>query len=421
MDYFTYRGGVLHAEDVPLDAIAAEVGTPFYCYSRATIERHYTVMAAQFEGMDHRICFALKANSNLAVLKILANLGAGADVVSEGEVRRALAAGIPASRIVFSGVGKTRDEMRFAVEQGVFQFNVESEPELYLLSDVAAEMGKKARVALRVNPDVAAGTHAKITTGLKTSKFGIDMNRAKAMYRKASGLPGIDLKGISVHIGSQIVAFEAFEAAFVRVAQFVEEMRAEGLTVQVVDLGGGIGIRYAEESHPDLERYGEIVRRTVGHLGCELIFEPGRIIVGNAGILVSRVIYVKKAEARTFAIIDAAMNDLIRPSLYGAYHEIIPVREPDGNATITVDVVGPVCESGDTFAEQRQLSEVGPDDMIAFRSAGAYGAVMASNYNSRLTIPEVLVDGSRWSVIRPRPTYEALLGHDRIPDWLEAP
>lgn len=419
MDHFSYRNGVLHAEDVSVEAIAAEVGTPFYCYSRATIERHYTVMDEELNGLNHRICFALKSNSNLAVLKVLARLGAGADVVSEGEIRRALAAGIPASRIVFSGVGKTAAEMRFALEHDLFQFNVESEPELYRLSEVAAAMGKVARVALRINPDVEAKTHAKITTGLKTSKFGIDMATARALYRSGGSLPGIALHGVSVHIGSQIVAFDAFEAAFTRVAQFVEELRADGITVTSVDLGGGIGIRYAEESHPDLKRYADIVRRTVGHLGCELLFEPGRIIVGNAGLLVSEVIYVKEAEARTFVIIDAAMNDLMRPSLYGAYHDITPVRERDGGDLLAVDVVGPVCESSDLFAEQRTLPRLAPGELVAFRSAGAYGAVMASVYNTRPLVPEVMVDGGRWSVIRPRPSYDALLGQDRIPEWLE--
>lgn len=420
MDYFSYRGGVLHAEDVPLTAIAAEVGTPFYCYSRATIERHYNVMHEQFAGLDHRICFAVKANSNLAVLRTLARLGAGADTVSEGEIRRALAAGIPAERIVFSGVGKTAQELQFGLEHAIFQFNVESEPELRLLSDIAARMGKTARVVLRVNPDVEAKTHAKITTGLKTSKFGITMEQARGLYREAQRLPGIDLKGVSVHIGSQIIAFDAFEAAFTRVASFVEELRADGVPVQSVDLGGGIGIRYAQESHPDLERYAAIVKRTVGHLGCELVFEPGRIIVGNAGVLVSEVIYLKQTEARDFLIIDAAMNDLMRPSLYGAYHEIVPLREPlPGAVTQAVDVVGPVCESSDLFAEQRTLPPLQPGDLLAFRSAGAYGAVMSSTYNTRPLIPEVLVDGGRWSVIRPRVGYEELLRQDRIPDWLE--
>ncbi len=419
MNPFTYRDGVLHAEGVPLPAIAAEVGTPFYCYSTAALVANYRAYAGAFEGQDAGVCYALKANSNLAVVRTLAQQGAGADVVSEGEMRRALAAGVPANRIVFSGVGKTREEMRAALEAGIYQLNVESVPELEALSEVASSLGAEAPIAIRVNPDVDAKTHAKIATGKKENKFGIDWDHAREVYARAAALPGIRPLGIAVHIGSQLTDLAPFRAAFERVVELLHALRADGIDIQRLDLGGGIGIRYRDETPPDLNEYAGMVRSITGNLGCHVTLEPGRALVGNAGILVSKVVYLKHGLARRFLIVDAAMNDLIRPSLYDAYHAIKPVTEPAADVEpMTVDVVGPVCESGDTFALQRPLPPMKADDLVAFCSAGAYGAVMASTYNTRPLAPEVLVNGDAFAVVRPRPKIEDLLGLDRVPEWL---
>ena len=418
MDHFHYVNGVYHAEDVALDALAAQVGTPFYCYSTATLTRHYKVFSGHFSDMDAKICFAVKANSNLGVLNTLSKLGCGADVVSEGEIRLAMAAGIKPSDIVFSGVGKTASEMAYALDQNIFQFNVESEPELDLLNDVALSKNTKARIAVRVNPDVDPRTHAKISTGQKESKFGIAMPNALPVYRYASSLRGIDVQGVSVHIGSQLTNLEPFAQAFARVRAFVGELRAEGCTIKTLDLGGGLGIPYGQEEPPMPDVYAEIAKREMKDLGCTLMFEPGRVLVGNAGILVSRVVYVKKSTNRLFVIVDAAMNDLIRPTLYGAYHDIVPVIAPSGNAsTELVDVVGPVCETGDIFAEQRLLKVPAAGDLMVFRSAGAYGAVMSCTYNARPLIAEVMVNGDKSAIVRPRQTYEDLVGRDIIPQW----
>lgn len=418
MDHFHYKNGVYHAEDVNLALLAEDMGTPFYCYSTATLTRHYTVFAGHFADIDSKVCFAVKANSNVGVLHTLGKLGCGADVVSEGEIRLAMAAGIKPQDIVFSGVGKTASEMAFALDQDIFQFNAESEPEVDLLNHVAISKGKKARIAVRVNPDVDPKTHAKISTGQKESKFGIPMAAALPLYRYANGLAGIEVQGVSVHIGSQLVHLEPFAQAFARVRSFVGELRAEGYKIRTLDLGGGLGIPYGQEEPPMPDMYAEIAKREMKDLGCKILFEPGRVLVGNAGILVSRVIYVKKSGSRIFVIVDAAMNDLIRPTLYGAYHDIIPVVTPTGDTpTELVDVVGPVCETGDIFAEQRLLKVPQPGDLVAFRSAGAYGAVMASTYNARPLIAEVMVNGVQSAIIRPRQTYEDLIGRDRIPQW----
>lgn len=421
MDHFLYRNGVLHAEDVPLPEIAAAVGTPVYVYSTATLVRHYRVFEEALAGLPHLICYALKANPNLAVVRLLASLGAGADVVSEGEYRRALAAGIPGDRIVFSGVGKTRDEMRLALENGIRQFNVESEPELRALSEVAASMGLRAPIAIRVNPDVDALTHAKIATGKSENKFGIPIARARDVYAEAARLPGIEVVGIDVHIGSQLTALAPFEQAFGKLAELAEVLRADGHEIRRLDLGGGLGIPYrrANEAPPLPFDYGEVIRRTVGHLGCEIEIEPGRLIAGNAGVLLSRVIYLKVGEGRDFLIVDAAMNDLLRPALYDAWHDIVPVLEPAaGTVMQPLDVVGPVCETGDTFATRRPLPPLGEGDLIAFRSAGAYGAAMASEYNSRPLVPEVMVDGDHYAVVRKRPSFDEMLARDTIPEWM---
>lgn len=419
MDFFDYKSGILHAENVSIPELAKTIGTPFYCYSTATLVRHFQVFQEPFKDLPHKICFAVKANSNLAVLSTLAKQGAGADVVSEGEIRRALAAGVAPENIVFSGVGKTRDEMRFALEQNIFQFNIESEPEMLALSDVASAMGKRAAIAIRVNPDVDAKTNAKISTGKKENKFGVDIEHAPALYAKAATLPGIKVQGVSMHIGSQLTSTEPFRQAFTKLRELVLTLRAQGITIETVDAGGGLGVPYEKTDEPPLPAdYAHVVRSLLGDLGCMLLFEPGRLLVGNAGIMVSSVIYVKPTENRTFAIIDAAMNDLMRPSLYGAYHEIIPVQET--NAPLQpVDIVGPVCETGDTFAEKRPLPLPKEGDLLVFRTAGAYGAVMSGTYNTRHLIPEVLVNDHEYAVIRPRQTYDDLLGQDRIPKWLK--
>jgi len=417
MDHFDYKDGIYHAEGVALDRIAAEVGTPFYCYSTATLTRHFNVFREHFADLKPKICYAVKANGNLAVLKTLAKLGAGADVVSEGEIRVALAAGIKPGDIVFSGIGKTEAEMKFALEQDIFQFNVESEPELELLDAVAQAAGKRARIAIRVNPDVDPKTHAKISTGQKETKFGISMKHALPVYKRAASMKGIQVQSVSVHIGSQLTQLEPFAEAFARVRGFVEELRANGIAIPTLDLGGGLGIPYGKEAPPLPEAYSQIVREQVGALGCQLVFEPGRVLVGNAGILVSRVLYVKHSENRIFVVVDAGMNDLMRPTLYSAYHEILPVVQTKVSP-VHVDVVGPVCETGDIFAEQRELPLPKAGDLIAFRSAGAYGSSMAGTYNARPLLAEVMVNGDAFAVIRKRQTYEELLARDELPGWL---
>ncbi len=421
MDHFTYKNGYLHAEDVPLSDIAASAGTPFYVYSTATLTRHYRLFTDALSPLPHQVCFAIKSLSNVAVLKVLGDLGAGMDVVSIGEYLRAKAAGVPGDRIVFSGVGKTRSEMRAALEGGIRQFNVESEPELRALSEVAASMGAVAPITIRVNPDVDAKTHEKIATGKKENKFGIPISRAPQVYAEAASLPGIDVVGIDVHIGSQLTDLAPFEEAYLKVADLTRQLRAEGHNIRRLDLGGGLGIPYTRgnDAPPLPSDYGAMIKRTVGDLGCEIEIEPGRLISGNAGLLVAAVIYVKQGEERDFLILDAAMNDLIRPSMYGAHHDIVPVVEPvPGAEQQTYDVVGPVCETGDTFAKARSLPRIAAGDLVAFRSAGAYGAVMASEYNSRPLIPEVLVHGDQFAVIRARPTFDEMVNRDRLPSWL---
>jgi diaminopimelate decarboxylase len=419
MDHFLYRDGILHAEDVALPAIAAAVGTPVYVYSTATLARHYRVLVEALNPLPHLVCFSVKALSNVAVLKLLGDLGAGMDVVSEGEYRRARAAGVPGGRILFSGVGKTRAEMRVALEGGIRQFNVESEAELRALSEVAAGLGVTVPVALRVNPDVDARTHAKIATGMKDSKFGIPFGRARAIYAEAASLPGLRVVGIDVHIGSQLTDLAPFEAAFRRVAELAVVLRADGHAIERLDLGGGLGIPYARsgEMPPLPAAFGALVKRTVGHLGCAIDIEPGRLIAGNAGILLASVIYTKAGEGRDFVILDAAMNDLLRPAMYDAHHDIVPVAETAAPLA-PFDVVGPVCETGDTFARDRPLPPLAAGDLVAFRSAGAYGAVMASEYNTRPLVPEVLVRGDHFAVIRARPTFDEIIGRDRLPPWL---
>ena len=421
MDHFLYKKGALHAEDVAVRNIAAEVGTPFYCYSTATLTRHYQLFTQALDPMPHLVCFAIKSLSNIAVLKVLGNLGAGMDVVSGGEYQRALAAGVSGEKIVFSGVGKTQDEMRMALLGGIRQFNVESEAELLALSQVASSLDKIAPITIRVNPDVDAKTHEKIATGKKENKFGIPINRAPEVYALAASLPGIDVIGIDVHIGSQLTALAPFEEAYLKIAELTVRLREQGHNIRRLDLGGGLGIPYEKSNLPLPlpSDYGALIKRTLGHLGCEIEIEPGRLISGNAGILVSKVIYVKEGEGQDFLILDAAMNDLVRPSMYGAHHDIIPVQEAAiGAKTRPYDIVGPVCETGDTFAKARPLTDLTAGDLVAFRSAGAYGAVMASEYNSRPLIPEVLVHDHNFAVIRPRPTLEEMIARDRMPEWL---
>ncbi|KQT58608.1 diaminopimelate decarboxylase [Methylobacterium sp. Leaf456] len=421
MHHFQYRDGRLHAEDVDLTALAAEVGTPFYCYSTATLERHYRVFAEAFSGDDALVCFAMKANSNQAVLTTLARRGAGMDIVSEGELRRALAAGVPGERIVFSGVGKTKDEMAAALEAGILCFNVESEPELAALSEVAASRGERAPVSIRVNPDVDALTHAKISTGKSENKFGIPITRAREVYARAARMPGLDLVGVDTHIGSQITDLAPFESAARRLCELAGALLADGHGLHHVDFGGGLGIPYRDDNAPppDPAALAAILRPHFWPLGLRPVFEIGRMIAGNAGILVTRVVYVKPTEAKTFVIVDAAMNDLIRPTLYEAFHALRPLTEaaPDA-ARITADVVGPVCETGDYLALAREMPAVAAGDLIAVMSAGAYGAVQAGTYNSRRLVPEVLVSGDRAAVVRPRPSYEDLIRLDRVPEWL---
>ena len=421
MHHFAYRDGTLYAEDVDLTALADAVGTPFYCYSTATLERHYRVFAGAFADVDALVCYAMKANSNQAVIATLARLGAGADVVSGGELLRARAAGVPPDKIMFSGVGKTAHELALAVEQRILCINVESEAELELLAEIAAAKGRVADISIRVNPDVDPKTHAKIATGRAENKFGIPISRAREVYGRAARLEGVRVVGVDMHIGSQIVELDPFTDAFALLAHFVRELRADGHVIRHVDLGGGLGIPYREDNEPppDPSAYSAVVKRATRDLDCQLIFEPGRLIVGNAGILVTRVLYVKSGEAKTFVIVDAGMNDLVRPTLYDAHHDIRPVYEwPVGAPRIIADVVGPVCESGDFLALDRSLVAPEPGDLLAVMTAGAYGAVEAGTYNTRALVPEVLVKASEWALVRPRVTAEQLIALDRLPAWL---
>ncbi len=421
MDHFLYRDGALYAEDVPISEIAAAVGTPFYVYSTATLLRHFKLFDDALDGMDHLVCYAMKAASNQAILKTLAQAGAGMDVVSGGEYLRAKAAGVPGDKIVFSGVGKTADEIRTALTGGIRQFNVESEPEMEVINAVALDLGVVAPITVRVNPDVDAKTHAKIATGKSENKFGIPIARASEVYAHADTLPGLEVIGIDVHIGSQLTELEPFELAYTKVAELTEQLRSEGHNIRRLDLGGGLGIPYtrANDAPPLPVEYGALIKKTLGHLDCEIEIEPGRLIAGNAGLMVSKVIYVKSGEGRDFLILDGAMNDLIRPAMYEAHHDIVAVQEPaPGVEQQPYDIVGPVCETGDTFAKQRNMPPLAPGDLVAFRSAGAYGAVMASEYNTRPLIPEVLVHGDQFAVIRERPSFDEIINRDTIPEWL---
>lgn len=421
MHYFAYRDGVLHAEAVNLAALADRVGTPFYCYSTATLERHYRIFAGAFSDVPSLVCYAVKANSNQAVLTSLARLGCGADVVSAGELKRALAAGISPHKIMFSGIGKTAAELAAAADADILCVNVESEPELELLSAIAAEKARTVAISIRVNPDVDARTHRKIATGKSENKFGIPISRAREVYARAAKRPGLRVIGVDMHIGSQITELAPFGDAFALLSDFVQTLRGDGHVIDHVDLGGGLGIPYrdGDEQPPDPAAYAAIVKRATHNLGCTLIFEPGRLIVGNAGILVTRVLYLKRGEAKIFVIVDAAMNDLMRPTLYEAHHEIWPVTETSPTAArLTADVVGPVCESGDFLALDRDLPEPGPGDLLAVMSAGAYGAVQAGTYNTRALVPEVLVRGGEWALVRPRLDADAIIALDRVPGWL---
>jgi diaminopimelate decarboxylase len=421
MHHFAYRGGVLHAEDVSLDALASEVGTPFYCYSTATLTRHYKVFSDAFSGADALVCYSIKANSNLAVLKTLSNLGSGMDVVSEGELRRACAAGVPPEKIVFSGVGKTRAEMAYALAEGIYAFNVESEAELAALNEVATQAGTSARVAFRVNPDIDPNTHKKISTGKAEDKFGVPYERARGLYGQAGELPGIDPCGIHMHIGSQITDLKPFKDAFALLRNLAGQLKEDGRTLEFINFGGGLGVPYkaGDRVPPQPDDYAKTVLEAARGLGVKLLFEPGRMIAANAGILVTRVLYTKTGVAKSFTVVDAGMNDLIRPTLYEAWHDIIPVDEALRDAPAqTTDIVGPVCETGDYLALDRKLPEYSDGDLMAVLTAGAYGAVQSSSYNTRLLIPEVLVNGGDYALIRPRPTFDDMLGRDKIPDWL---
>ena len=418
MDHFEYKNGVLAAEDVPVSEIAEAVGTPFYCYSSATIERHFQVFSEALSDVSATVCFAVKANSNIAVLKIMADMGAGADVVSSGELTRALKAGMPANKIVFSGVGKTRDELAHALSENILQINVESEPELHALNEIAGSMSVIAPVAFRINPDVDAHTHDKISTGRSEDKFGIEWTRIHDVINRASKLPNIEITGLAVHIGSQLTELQPFRDAFIRLRDIVAILRADGHAIPRLDLGGGLGIPYDSAETPSPAEYGKVVSEVLGDVECDLLFEPGRLIVGNAGILVTQIVYVKEGATRRFLILDAAMNDLMRPSLYDAKHDIVPAIEPISGANLErVDVVGPVCETGDTFATEIDLPAAEAGDLLAIRSAGAYGAVMSSTYNSRALIPEVLVKGDKYSIVRERIEPDTLLNYENLPNW----
>lgn len=418
MDHFDYANGRLCAEQVPLAHIAAEVGTPFYCYSTATIERHFNVLNDALSGMSATLCYAVKANSNIAVIKSLADLGSGADVVSSGELDRARAAGVPADKIVFSGVGKTTEEIEHALRERILQINVESEPEIARVNSVAQSLGVRAPIALRINPDIDAKTHDKVSTGRKEDKFGVDWSRTHEIVKSLGAFPHVELVGLAMHIGSQLTSLDPFRSAFQRMRDLIGEVEALGCQIRTVDLGGGLGIPYESDLPPTPEAYASVVREIFGDLNYKLLFEPGRLIVGNAGILVTKALYVKEGDHRKFLIVDAAMNDLLRPSLYDATHRIVPVAEPAGQAEEPYDVVGPICETGDKFGEAVTLPSAGEDDLYAIRSAGAYGAVMSSTYNSRPLVPEVLVKGDRFWIIRRRVEIEELLGYESLPDWM---
>jgi diaminopimelate decarboxylase len=420
MNHFDYRGGILHAEGVALDRLAATVGTPFYCYSTATLTRHYDVFAGAFADVRALVCYAMKANSNQAIVKTLAGLGAGADVVSGGELKRALLAGVAPDKIMFSGVGKTQSELVAAIDAGILCVNVESEPELALLSQIASAKGRRVDISLRVNPDVDARTHAKIATGKSENKFGIPISRAREVYARAAKLPGVRVSGVDMHIGSQITELQPFDDAFALLSEFVHVLRADGHAIDHVDLGGGLGIPYRDgDDPPGPQAYAAVVKRATASLDCTLIFEPGRLIVGNAGILVTRVLYVKRGEAKTFVIVDAGMNDLVRPTLYEAHHEVRPVKEPGAGARqILADVVGPVCESGDFLARDRTIAEPAPGDLLAVLTAGAYGAVQAGTYNTRPLVAEVMVKDNQYSVVRPHTGVDEIIALDRLPDWM---
>lgn len=418
MDHFLYRDGALYAEDVAVADIAGAVGTPFYCYSTATLERHYRAFESALDGVPSTICFAVKANSNGAVLRCLSDLGSGADVVSEGELRQALAAGIDPAKIVFSGVGKTPNEMAFALDAKIGQFNVESRSELQALDAVARDKGERAPIAIRINPDVDAGTHDKISTGRAHDKFGIAWAEAWGVYHEAADMVGIEVVGIAVHIGSQIIGLGPFEAAFTAVAGAVADLRADGHDIRRIDLGGGLGVPYSGEAPPSPEEYGDLAKRIVGGLGCELVIEPGRAIAANAGILVTQVVHQKTADGHPIVVVDVGMNDFARPAMYDALHDIVPVTEADDGAATSADVVGPVCETSDRFRLNYPLEPVNTGDLLAIRSAGAYGSVMASNYNSRLLVSEVMVKGDAFAVVRPRQTYDDLLAQTVLPPWL---
>ena len=420
MHHFAYRNGVLHAEAVSLDALAQNVGTPFYCYSTATLTRHYQVFAAAFADVDALVCYAMKANSNQAVVATLARLGAGADVVSGGELKRARLAGVAADKIMFSGIGKTAAELALAVDENILCINVESEPELEMLSSIAAGKGRTAHISVRVNPDIDARTHHKIATGKAENKFGIPISRAREVYALAAKLPGVKATGVDMHIGSQITDLDPFGNAFALLADFVRTLRSDGHTISHIDLGGGLGIPYRDDNEPPPhpEEYAKLVKRATRDLNCRLIFEPGRLIVGNAGILVTRVLFVKHGEAKNFVVVDAAMNDLIRPTLYDAYHQIRPVKEVGAGKRIHADVVGPVCESGDFLARDRDMAEPKSGDLLAVMTAGAYGAVQAGTYNTRPLLPEVLVKGGEWALVRPRLETDQIVALDRMPAWL---
>ncbi len=422
MHHFDYKNGALHAEDVAITALADKIGTPFYCYSASTIRRHIQVFSQAFSGLDILVCYAIKANSNQAVLRLLADEGAGMDVVSGGELARALAAGVPGNKITFSGVGKTGEEIRDALAVNIFCFNVESEAELDAISKIAVQMGKQANISLRVNPDVDARTHVKISTGRAENKFGVALSRARAVYARAAKLPGLRVTGVDMHIGSQLTELEPFDEAFSLLAQLVSDLRNDGHEISHVDCGGGLGIPYHEGEDPESfhpDRYAAIIRKHFADLNCKLVFEPGRLIVGNAGVLVTRVLYVKAGENKNFIIVDAGMNDLIRPTLYDAWHDIIPVILDSSRKNITADIVGPVCETGDYLALDRGISEVKAQELLCVLTAGAYGAVQSGTYNTRPLIPEVMVDGDRSAVIRPRPSIQDLIALDRLPDWLD--
>ena len=419
MDHFDYRDGVLHAENVPLDRIADEVGTPFYCYSTATIERHMGVFTDGLQPLDATVCYSVKANSNLSVLKLLAANGAGADVVSGGELTRALRAGMPPEKIVFSGVGKTGDEIRQAIQADILQINVESEPELETVDRVAGNLGKTARAALRLNPDIDAGSHDKISTGRREDKFGVDWSRAHEVFTAGAALPHVELVGLAMHIGSQLADLQPYRDAFTRLRDVAAALRAGGFEIRTLDLGGGLGAPYDDTPMPSPAEYGAMVREVMGDLDCRFLFEPGRVIAGNAGVLVARVVYVKEGATRRFLILDAAMNDLIRPALYGASHAIVPIAESSDKEREPADIVGPVCETGDTFGERIPMPEMKSGDLVAFRTAGAYGAVMASTYNSRALVPEILVNGDQFAVVRERIEVDDYLARESIAPWLD--